>query len=73
VLENGADLVERDARKQLDELSQRNAIFEILEQRGYGHPRTSKTPSATDAIRVALHGRTSRPIDHGRTSEAATK
>ena len=39
-------LFECDTTEPFDELGERSAIFEILEQRGHGHARTAKHPSA---------------------------
>ena len=64
MLENGADLIERDTGKQLHELCQWNAIFEILEESGNGYASTAKNPRAAHAIRIASDGRASRPVDH---------
>ena len=64
VLENGADLIERDTGEQLHELCQWNGIFEILEESGNGHASTSKHPRAAYAVRIAFDSRASRPVDH---------
>ena len=64
VLENGADLIERNTWEQLDELCRRNPIFEILEESGNGYASTTKNPSAAYAIRIPFNSRASRPVDH---------
>lgn len=64
VLEYRANLFERYTGKPLDEFANRRAILKILEQRGDGHPRAAKNPSAAIALRVALDSFTCRPVDH---------
>ncbi len=64
MLQHGANLLQRDAREPLDELRHECAVFEVLEQRRHGYPRTAKHPNTAHALRVALDGWTGRPIDH---------
>ena len=66
VLENGTDLLERDAREQLHEFSNRNAVFKILEQCRERHASVAKYPGTTHTIRIAFGGGTGRPVDHAR-------
>ena len=55
MLQYRASLFKRDARKELDKLSDRNAVFEVLEQRRNRHTRATKDPGSADAIRVAFY------------------
>ncbi len=61
MLQNQPGLHDTDAREQLDELLNGNAIFQIFEQGCHRNPRTAKHPGTTDAQRILLHGRAIRP------------
>ena len=64
VFEYRANLFQCYAGKPLDELGDRRAVLEVLEQRSDGHPRAAKNPSAAIAFSVAFHCITCRPINH---------
>ena len=55
VLQDDARLFERHARKKVGELTNRDAVFEVLEQCCDRHARASKDPSPAYAIGVAFH------------------
>ena len=59
-----SDLIKRNTGKPFDELRRLRAILQILEQRGEGHTGTTKDPHAADPLRIAIHRRTRRPINH---------
>jgi hypothetical protein len=64
MFEDRANLFERDARKPLDDLGQRGALFEILEEGRDGHTSTSEHPRSAHALRMPLHSGTRRPVNH---------
>jgi hypothetical protein len=64
MFQHGANLLEGDARKPLNELGDLRAILQILEQRGNWDPGTDKYPCAPNPTWVALDGSTCRPINH---------
>lgn len=64
VLQDSANLGNRDARKPFHELRHRCAILEILEQRGHGYSGAPEYPGSADAVRVLLDRNARRPIDH---------
>jgi len=57
-------LLIRNPRKPSRKISSRGAFFKILKQRRYRYSGASKDPSPTNALRIALYGRTGRPIEH---------
>lgn len=58
MLQHGSSLRERDAREQLNELTDRDAVFKILEQGGDGHARAAEHPSSAHTLGVVLYHRT---------------
>ena len=64
MLKHRTRLRETDARKPLDELIDRRAIFEVLEQRRDWHARAAEHPGATEAFRIVLDGFAGRPVNH---------
>jgi hypothetical protein len=64
MFQHATGLLRRDARKPLQKVLDRRAIFNVLEQRGHGHASTAKNPRAADAISVALDGRARGPVNH---------
>ena len=67
VLEDGVNLLASDAGKPFQELINRSAAFEILEQGAHRDAGAAKYPRAADLERIALYGLASRPIQHGDT------
>jgi len=64
MLEHGTNLVQCRPRKPVDELVDRDTILQVLEQRGHRNARGFEQPCAAYALRVALHCRAGRPVDH---------
>ena len=64
MLQDGANLLNGDAREPLNELGYECAVFEVLEERRDRHSGAAKYPGAAHALRVAFNGRTGGPIDH---------
>src|SRR5687768_17174231 len=64
MLEHGANLVERDSRKPFDNIRQRGARFEILEQGSNRHAGTPEDPGSAHTLRIPLHRGTGRPVNH---------
>jgi len=65
VLQDGANLLQRDAGKPLHKLRYQSAVFEILKQRRDWHASAAEHPSSADPFGVVLNGGTSGPVDHG--------
>jgi hypothetical protein len=64
MLQYGANLLNGNAGKPLNELRYERAVFEVLEECCDRHPSAAKHPSPTHALRIALDGRACRPINH---------
>jgi hypothetical protein len=64
VLQHGANLLDSDAGKPLNELRNERAVLEVFEERRHRHPGAAKYPGTTYAFGIAFNGRTGRPIDH---------
>jgi hypothetical protein len=64
VFEHGANLLDSDAGKPLNELRDERAVFKVLEERRHRHPGAAKYPGTTYALGIAFNSRTGRPIDH---------
>lgn len=64
VFQHGADLLDSDAGKPLNELRNERAVLEVLEQRRHRHPGAAKHPGTAYALGIAFNGGTGRPIDH---------
>jgi hypothetical protein len=62
MLQDGANLLDGDAREPLNELGYECAVFEVLEERRNRHSGAAKYPGAAHALRVAFNGRTGGPI-----------
>ncbi len=65
VLQNGARLLERYARKPLDELVNGRVVLEVFEERGHGNSRAAEDPGAAYTGRVTLNSSAGGPVDHG--------
>lgn len=57
-LQNALDLLWSQAVEHLDDFSNGQTIFEVLEDRRNGDTRSSEDPCAADLARDALHRRT---------------
>jgi hypothetical protein len=66
MLQNGANLLDGDAREPLNELRYECAVFEVLEKGRDRHSGAAKYPGATNALGIALNGQTSGPVNHRR-------
>ena len=55
MFKDGTSLFERNAGKQLDELPDRNPVFEVLEEGGDRHACAAEQPGSANALNVALH------------------
>ena len=64
VLQHGANLLECDAGKPLNELRDERAVLEVLEERRHRYAGAAKYPGTTYAFGIAFNGRTGRPIEH---------
>jgi hypothetical protein len=64
MLQDGANLLDGDAREPLNELRYECAVFEVLEKGRDRHSGAAKYPGATHALGIALNGQTSRPVNH---------
>ena len=64
MLQHAARLLLCDARKPLQKILHRGAIFNVLEQGSDRHASTTKYPRTADSISVAFDGGTGGPIDH---------
>ena len=64
VLQDVLYLFDSNSRKPLDELCNRGAAFQVLKQRGHGHARAAKYPSAAVNASTGFNGRACGPIDH---------
>jgi hypothetical protein len=60
--QNGLYLIPCETIKHVDDLVDRKAIFQILEDRRNRYARSAKHPGATDLSRYALDRSTLRPI-----------
>ena len=70
MLKDRARLLEGDARKEIGEFADWNAVLEVLKKRSNGHTRTTEHPRAANAFRVLLYCIAGRPINHA--SDAST-
>ena len=64
MLQYGANLLNGDAGKPLNELRYERAIFEVLEESCHRHPSAAKHPSSTHALRIAVDSRACGPVNH---------
>ncbi len=64
MLQYGANLLNGDAGKPLNELRYECAVFKVLEERCDRHPSAAKHPGSTHALGIAFDGRACRPINH---------
>ena len=58
MFQHGSGLRERDAWEQLNELTDGDTVFKILEQGGDWHARAAEHPSSAHTLGVVLHHRT---------------
>lgn len=65
-------LRKRDAGEQLGELADWHTVFEVFEQRSYGHTRAAKHPGATHTLGIAFDCAATRPIDHAANRSTGT-
>ena len=64
VIQDVLYLFDRNSRKPFDELCNRGAAFQVLKQRGHGHARAAKYPSAAVNASTGFNCRACGPIDH---------
>ncbi len=67
MLKNGANLLQGNARKPLNEVGDLRAVFKVLKERRDGHARTPEHPRAADAAWVPFNGGTGIPSINGRS------
>ena len=73
MLQYGANLLNSNAGKPLNELRYERAVFEVLEERRNRHSSTAKHPGPTHALRIAFDGRACGPINHGANDTTGTQ
>ena len=64
IFKDSPSLCDGNTGKAFNKLVNRNIVFEVFKKSGNRNPCAAKQPSTTNAIRVALYGRTGRPINH---------
>ena len=64
MLQHGTSLLNRYAREPCDKIGQLRSVFKVLKESGNRHASPTEYPGTTDFLRVALHGRASRPVVH---------
>jgi hypothetical protein len=64
MLQYGANLLNGDAGKPLNELRYERAVFEVLKERCDRHPSAAEYPSPTHTLRIAFDGRACGPVNH---------
>ena len=64
MLQYGANLLNGDAGKPLNELRYERPIFEVLEEGGHWHSSAAEHPCTAHSLRIALDSRTRGPINH---------
>ena len=64
MLEYRIDLRARNARKPLEEIHDRGAAFEVLEEGADGNAGAAEQPFATDLSGDALNSGTQAPVEH---------
>lgn len=60
----GANLINGDAGKPLNELRYECAVFEVLEECCDRHPSAAERPGSAHALRIAFDSRACGPINH---------
>ena len=55
VLQHRTGLLKGNAREESDDFADRHAVFEIFEEGGNGHTRSTEYPRSADALGVAFH------------------
>ena len=73
MLQYGANLLDGNAGKPLNELRYERAVFEVLEERCDRNPSTAKHPSPTHALRIAFDSRAFGPINHEANDTTGTQ
>jgi hypothetical protein len=53
----------RHSREKLDEFSQGDAVFQVLEQSGHRDSRAAEHPGSTDALGISLYLRAASPAE----------
>jgi len=64
MLQYGAYLLNSDAWKPFNELRYERAVFQVLEEGGNRYSSAAKHPSPAHTLRIALHSRACRPVNH---------
>ena len=64
MFENGIDLLPCHARKPLEELNDRGAPLEVLEERAYGHTRGAEQPLPADLPLNPFNRGALTPVEH---------
>ncbi len=62
--QHGTSLLNRYAREPCDKIGQLRSVFKVLKESGNRHASPTEYPGTTDFLRVAPHGRASRPVVH---------
>ena len=65
VVEDGYDLLARDAFEVVQELVDGRAVFESFEKRGDGEPGVLEDPRSADFVRASFDGVATVPVAHG--------
>ena len=65
VVEDGYDLLARDAFEIVQELVDGRAVFESFEKRGDGEPGVLEDPRSADFVRASFDGVATVPVAHG--------
>ena len=65
MVEDGYDLLERDAFEVVQELVDGRAVFESFEKRGDGEASVLEDPGAADFVRASFDGVATVPVAHG--------
>ena len=65
MVEDGYDLLERDAFEVVQELVDGRGVFESFEKRGDGEASVLEDPGAADFVRASFDGVATVPVAHG--------
>jgi hypothetical protein len=63
MLQHRAGLLLRHSREKLDEFSQGDAVFQVLEQSSHRDSCAAEHPDSTDALGISLHRRAATPAE----------
>lgn len=62
--QDGASLLQGDPWEPLDEVGYLRTVFKVFKECDNRNARATEHPSATDATRISLYGRTGGPVEH---------